>query len=80
MDRIQQALKSSSLFLMVLGSINYGIITIQNFESPNLYKDIFQSNLELQQAAYIIFFASSIIYALIVISETITCSIDPEDQ
>ena len=80
MSRFTQALKSTSIFLMALGSLNYGVIMIQNFESPILYKDIFQGIKELQQGAYIVFFVAFVLYTLQIVLEYINCSISFVDQ
>lgn len=80
MSRLTKALKSTSIFLMALGSLNYGVIAVQNFESPILYKDIFQGIKELQQGAYLVFFAAFIIYTLQILFEYVNCSISFVDQ
>ena len=80
MDRFTTALKSTSIFLMTLGALNYGVIAIQNFESPILYKDLFQGIIELQQAAYLVFFVSFVVYTLQILFEFLNCSITIESQ
>ena len=57
---------------MLIGSLNYGVFAIRNFNAPAaMFQDVFEftKNRDLQQAFYMVFFVSFLLYVFATIYE-----------